>query len=67
MHGGKHSALDLVVVVLLILGAINWGLVGLMNMDLVANLLGAGSMLAKVVYSVIALAGLYAITWLFKK
>ncbi len=62
-----HSALDMVVLVLLILGAINWGLVGLMGMDLVASVLGMGTMLAKVVYGLIGVSGLYAITWLFKK
>lgn len=66
MHG-KHTALDYVALVLLIIGAINWGLVGFMNMDLVASVLGHGTMLAKVVYGLIALCGLYAITWLFKK
>lgn len=45
---------------LLVVGAINWGLVGLLGMDLVANLLGGtSSLLAKVVYIVIGLAGVY--------
>lgn len=63
----KHSALDVIVLVILILGAINWGLVGLMNLNLVMSLLGEGSMLAKIVYAIIGLSGLYAITWLLKK
>lgn len=45
------------VVPLVVIGAINWGLVGLLNLDLVATLLGAGSVLTKVVYIVVGLAG----------
>ena len=65
MH--KKTALDLVVLILLIVGAVNWGLVGLMNINIVSSTLGDGTMLAKVVYAIIGLSGLYAITWLLKK
>lgn len=41
------------------IGALNWGLVGLLNLNLVEMLLGAGSLLTKVVYIVIGLAGAY--------
>jgi len=63
----KHSVLDYVVLALLIVGAINWGLVGILNLDIVAKLLGAGSMISKVVYSVIGLSGVYGLTWFVKK
>ncbi len=43
----------------LVVGALNWGLVGLLNMNLVETILGAGSMLTKVVYIVVGLAGTY--------
>lgn len=43
------------------IGAINWGLVGLLNLNLVEMLLGAGSLLTKVVYIVIGLAGAYKV------
>lgn len=43
----------------LVVGAINWGLVGLLNMNLVESLLGAGSTLTTVVYAVVGLAGVY--------
>ena len=50
--------------VLVIIGAINWGLVGLLNMDLVATLFGAGSGIARLVYVLVGLSGVYgAITW----
>jgi uncharacterized membrane protein YuzA (DUF378 family) len=45
---------------LMVIGAINWGLVGFFHYDLVERLLGAG-MLARVVYGLVGLAGLYGI------
>ena len=45
----------------LAVAALNWGLVGLLNLNLVEALLGAGSMLTKVVYIVIGLVGLYKV------
>ncbi len=41
------------------LSAINWGLVGALNLNVVEMILGAGSILTKVVYVVIGLAGVY--------
>lgn len=43
----------------LVIGALNWLLVGLLNMNVVESVLGAGSLLTKVVYVVVGLAGLY--------
>ena len=43
---------------ILVIGALNWGLVGLLNMNLVESVLGTG-MLTKVVYMVVGAAGLY--------
>lgn len=47
-----------VAVPLVVIGAINWGLVGLMGLNLVSTILGAGSVLEKVVYVLVGLAGL---------
>ena len=38
------KALNLIALILVIVGGVNWGLVGLFNFDLVATLLGAGSL-----------------------
>lgn len=56
--------LDLVALVLIIIGGINWGLFGLINVDLVAWLLGPVSLVARAIYIVIGLAALYAISFL---
>ena len=55
------NAVDWVAVVLVIIGAINWGLVGIANFDLVATLFGVGSTLTGLVYDLVGLAGLYMI------
>lgn len=43
----------------LVVGAINWGLVGLMGVNLVEAVLGSGTMLARAVYILVGLAGAY--------
>jgi uncharacterized membrane protein YuzA (DUF378 family) len=51
--------IDVVAAILLVVGGLNWGLVGTANFDLVATLLGAGSILAKAVYTLVGLAAVY--------
>ncbi len=57
----QKSALDWIVLVLVIVGAVNWGLVGLFGLDLVDKILGSIPMLAKIVYILVGVAGLYMI------
>ncbi|MBI2315068.1 DUF378 domain-containing protein [Candidatus Daviesbacteria bacterium] len=45
----------------LVVGALNWGLVGLLGLNVVETVLGAGSLLTRVVYVVVGLAGLYQV------
>ena len=52
-------ALDAIVAVLLIVGGLNWGLVGVFNFDLVAAIFGAGSVLSRIVYAVVGVCALY--------
>lgn len=44
---------------LVLIGALNWGLVGIWDFDLVAWLLGAGSTWTKIVYDLVGLAAIY--------
>lgn len=46
---------------LVIIGALNWGLVGVFNFNLVAMIFGAGSLLSRIVYSLVGLSGVYLI------
>ncbi|MCL1919025.1 MAG: DUF378 domain-containing protein [Peptococcaceae bacterium] len=51
--------------VLTIIGAVNWGLIGLFNLNFVAMLFGVGTILTKVIYTLIGLGGLTTIGLLF--
>ncbi|WP_058306861.1 DUF378 domain-containing protein [Gracilibacillus massiliensis] len=54
--------------VLIIVGAINWGLIGLFQFDLVATLFGGGSQegaFARVIYTIVGIAGVVSIAFLF--
>lgn len=51
--------------VITIIGAINWLLVGILNFDLVAFLFGTMSMLTRIVYTIVGIAGLINIGILF--
>ena len=53
----QMSTFNWIVFLLVVIGAINWGLVGLMGYDVVASLAGAGTTVAKAVYTLIGLAG----------
>ncbi len=51
--------LGLVATLLLVVGGLNWGLVGLMKLNLVTSLFGEASMLTTVVYVLVGLSALY--------
>jgi uncharacterized membrane protein YuzA (DUF378 family) len=57
----KMGALDWVAMALLAIGGLNWGAVGLLNIDVVAAVLGTQTPLARIVYVVVGLAALYSI------
>lgn len=62
------KVLDLIALILVIVGGLNWGLVGLFDLDLVAALFGVGSILAKIVYVLVGLSALWiAVVGLMKK
>ncbi len=64
----KKTALDWIAFVLVIVGGLNWGLVGLFNgFDLVEWLLGAVPVLRDIVYVLVGLAALYMIYYASKK
>ncbi|MFB6075910.1 MAG: DUF378 domain-containing protein [Candidatus Aenigmatarchaeota archaeon] len=61
-----NDTIDLLAMVLVIIGGLNWLLVGAADMNLVTMVFGAGSMITKVVYVLVGLAALYMIYYLFK-
>ncbi len=60
------KTLQIISLVLTIVGAINWGLVGLFDFDLVASLFGVATTTSRLIYSVIGLAGIINIGLLFE-
>ena len=66
----NRTALDRIALVLVIIGAINWLLIGFRDYNLVAevaSLLGLGSLFSRIVYSIVGLSGLYTISLLFRE
>lgn len=58
---GKMSVADWIAMTLLIIGGLNWGLVGLFNFDLVATLFGEMSALSRIIYTLVGLSALFSI------
>lgn len=60
--------MDTLAQILSIIGCLNWGLVGIFQFDLVAWLFGgSGSLFSRIIYTVIALAGLWCVSFLFRR
>ena len=60
--------LDKLCLILSIIGCLNWGLVGLFQFDLVAWIFGgSAAILSRIIYVVIALAGIWCISLLFRE
>lgn len=59
--------LDKTALVLVIIGALNWGSIGIFQFDIVAWLFGGqGAIISRIVYTLVALAGIWAISLLFR-
>ena len=58
----KTNWLDYTLLTLVIIGAINWGLIGFFRFDLVAFLFGNLSWLSRIVYALVGIGGLYTIS-----
>lgn len=62
----KLNVLDWVALVLVIVGGLNWALVGLFNFDLVATIFGDMSVLSRIVYVLVGLSAIYVLVSLGK-
>ena len=61
------TIINKIALALIIVGALNWGLVGLFSFDLVAWICGgATAIMARIIYTVIALAGIWCISLIFR-
>ena len=61
--GENMKLLNYIALTIAIVGAVNWGLIGVLNFDLVAFIFGEMSWLSRVVYTLVGLAGIYLITF----
>lgn len=55
----KPNILDWVVLILVVIGGLNWGLVGIFDFDLVKTLFGDMSIISRVIYALVGVAALY--------
>ena len=57
--------IDKIALVLIIIGAINWGLIGILKFNLVDTLFGTMSILSRIIYTLVGISGLWGIKLLF--
>ncbi len=60
-----RSTLSWIALILLVVGGLNWGLVGVFDWNLVDAIFGMGSALARIVYILVGVAALWGIYYLF--
>lgn len=59
----NNKALDCIALTIAIIGAINWGLIGFFSFDLVSFIFGNMSWIARIVYALVGICGLYLFTF----
>lgn len=60
------KVLDSIVLILVIIGAVNWGLIGFFQYNLVNNLFGSMPALERIIYALVGIAGLYSLSFFGK-
>ena len=60
--------LDRISLILVVLGALNWGSIGLFQFDIIAWIFGGqGALVSRILYSLVALAGIWCVSLLFRE
>ncbi len=63
-----NESLDRLALILVIIGALNWGLIGFFRYDLIASIFGGQDILAsRIIYSLVGLSGIYCISLLLRE
>lgn len=57
----KMTPLGMIAFILVVIGALNWGLVGIFSFDLVGFIFGTMNALARIIYALVGLSGIYMI------
>jgi len=55
----KLNALDWITLILVVVGGLNWGLVGIFKFDLVATIFGEMRIISRIVYTLVGLSAIY--------
>lgn len=61
------KVLDTIALILVIIGALNWGLIGIFDFNLVDSIFGDMSLISRIVYGLVGISGLWCIRLLFVK
>ncbi len=60
--------MDTLALILVIIGALNWGMIGLFQFDLIASIFGGMStIVSRIIYTIVGLAGIWGISILFRR
>jgi len=57
------KTLDYIALILVVIGAVNWGLIGFFNFDLVRAIFGDMTLISRIIYAIVGIAGLYALSY----
>ena len=61
------KAIDTIALILVIIGAINWGLIGIFKFNLVDTIFGSMSALSRIIYTLVGISGLWSIKLIFDR
>ncbi len=59
--------MDILALILLIIGGLNWGLVGLFDFNLVSFIFGSMSIISRIIYTLVSLGAIWSITFFFRE
>ncbi len=57
------KTLDYIALILVVIGALNWGLIGFFNFDLVRFIFGEMTLVSRIIYALVGVSGLYALSF----
>ena len=67
MYKKRSDKIDFIALLLVVIGALNWGSIGIFNFDIVGALFGGQSaIISRIIFTLVGLAGLWAITFFFR-
>lgn len=61
------KVIDTIALILIIIGAINWGLIGIFNFNLVDSIFGMMSVISRIIYALVGISGLWGIKLIFDR